>query len=339
VVTALILWLASAQLGSAQQPSLRGSVISAETRDPLGFSIVTLHPNVGKQFTDLLGVFEFPDIPAGTYLLSVRQIGYVPLDTQIVVRGDGATTIVAVLRHLAVELPAITIFGHAICTHPGPPDREVTPALADVFGQLIENARRLELLADSYPFRYRLERAVREVTRRGDSLRARVDTIEFNQNETRRRYSPGLVVSQGSGPYYGQTVVTLASLHELGDSGFHHTHCFRLGGRDTIEGERLVRIDFEPVDRLASSDIAGSAYLDSITYGLRYTETRLTRPERSVLRDVRSVVARTRFRDIAPGIALQDYVRAVWTHRSGSPLTRVETQRLLTVEFRRPPPQ
>jgi carboxypeptidase family protein len=326
-------------LASAQQATLRGTVISAESREPLGLSIVSLIPNGGKRFTDAAGVFAFPDVPAGTYLLSVRQIGYVPLDTQIVIRQDGPTTIRAVLRHLAVQLPAITVFGRSTCTKPGPPDRQVTPALAAVFDQLIENARRLELLADSYPFRYRLERAVREVNRRGDSIRANVDTIEFNQNETRRRYRPGLVVSPGSGPYHGQTVVTLASLHELGDSGFHHTHCFRLGGRDTIDGERLVRIDFEPVDRLPSSDIAGSAYLDSITYGLRYTETRLTRPEGSVLRDVRSIVARTRFRDIAPGIALQDHVRAVWTYRSGSPPTRVETQRLLSVHFRGPPPQ
>lgn len=331
--------LACAQVASAPQPSLRGSVVTAETGAPLGFSIVTLHPNAGKQFTDASGVFLFPNIPAGTYLLSVRQIGYVPVDTQIAVRDDGPTSIVVVLRHIAVELPAITVLGHSTCTKPGPPDRQITPALAAVFDQLIENARRLELLADSYPFRYRLERAARDVTRRGDSLRASVDTIEFDQNETRRRYRPGRVVSPGWGPYAGQTVVRLASLHELGDSAFHQTHCFRLGGRDTIDGERFVRIDFEPVDRLRSSDIAGSAFLDSITYGLRYTETRLTRPERSVLRNVRSVVARTRFRDIAPGIALQDYVRAVWTFRAGFPPTRVETQRLLTVQFRHPPPQ
>ena len=329
-----LLWFASVQVATAQQPSLRGTVVSAETREPLGLSIVTLHPNIGKRFTDPFGVFAFPDIPAGTYLLSVRQIGYAPLDTQIVVRGDGATTILAVLRHLAVELPAITVFGHATCTHPGPPDQEVTPALAAVFDQLIENARRLELLADSYPFRYRLERTLREVNRRGDSLRATIDTIELDRNETRRRYRPGLVVSPGTGPFSGLTVVTLASLFELADSAFQQNHCFRLAGRDTIEGESLVRIDFEPVERLDISDLAGSAYLDSVTYGLRYTETRLTRPQRSGL-DIRALVARTRFRDIAPGVPLQDYVRAVSTLRLGPNASRVETQRLLTVHFRR----
>ena len=331
--------MACASVASAQQPSLRGTVISAETREPLGLTIVTLYPGLGTQFTDAAGAFSFAIVGAGTYLLSVRQIGYVPLDTQIVLHSDVPPSFLFVLRRLAVELPAITVVGHARCTKPGPPDREVTPALAAVFDQLMENARRLELLADSYPFRYQLERSQREVGRRGDSLPARIDTIEFDQNETRRRYRPGSIVAPGSGPYSGYMVVTLASLHELGDNAFHRTHCFRLAGRDTIEGETLVRIDFEPDDQLGSSDIAGSAYLDSVTYGLRFTETRLIHPERSELRDVRSVVARTRFRDIAPGIALQDYVRAVWLYRFSSHRTRVETQRLLGVRFRRPPPQ
>ncbi|HET8713837.1 MAG TPA: carboxypeptidase regulatory-like domain-containing protein [Gemmatimonadales bacterium] len=327
-----LLLLLSAQL-------LSGTVINAEAREPLALTIVTLHPNAGKQFTDAAGAFSFSDLAPGTYLLSVRQIGYVPLDTQVVLRAEAPARLLIVLRHVAVELPAITVFGHGRCTTPGPPNRDVTPALAAVFDQLIENARRLELLADSYPFRYRLERSQAEVTRRGDTLRTQVDTIEFDQNETRRRYRPGFIVAPGTGPFSGYTVVTLASLHELGDDAFHRTHCFRLAGRDTIEGETLVRIDFEPADQLHSSDIAGSAYLDSVTYGLRFTETSLTRPERSELRDVRSVVARTRFRDIAPGIALQEHVRAIWRYRSATRPTRVEMQRLLTVQFRRPLPQ
>ena len=335
-----LLWLACASVASAQQPSLRGTVLSAETREPLGLSIVTLHPGLGTQFTDAAGVFAFANVGAGTYLLSVRQIGYVPLDTQIVLR-DVPPALRVVMRRLAVELPAITVVGHTRCTRPGPPDRVVTPALAAVFDQLMENARRLQLLADSYPFHYRLERAQREVNRNSDSLRARIDTMEFDQNETRRRYRPGLIVTAGTGPYSGYTVVTLASLHELADSAFHAHHCFRLAGRDTIEGEALVRIDFEPDEDLRWSDIAGSAYLDSVTYGLKYTETRLTRPELSDLSEVRSVVARTRFREIASGVVLQDHVRAVWRYRSNAHLTRVETQRLLAVRFRhqQPPSQ
>jgi hypothetical protein len=101
----------------------------------------------------------------------------------------------------------------------------------------------------------------------------------------------------------------------------------------------LVRIDFEPDEALASTDIAGSAYLDALTYGLRFTETRLTHPERADLANVRSGVAWTRFREIAPGIVLQDHVRAVWLFRSSANANRVETQRLLGVHFSRALPQ
>src|SRR5512145_3294125 len=106
-----------------QQSSLRGTVISAETREPLGLTIVTLYPRLGTQFTDGAGAFVFSGVGAGTYLLSVRQIGYVPLDTQIVLHADRPARLLLVLRRLAVELPAITVVGHARCTKPGPPDR------------------------------------------------------------------------------------------------------------------------------------------------------------------------------------------------------------------------
>lgn len=331
---ALALLLSLSRVLPAQQ-SLRGVVTAAETGEPLGFSIVTLIPTFGKRFTDPAGVFAFPNIPAGLYLLSFRQIGYTPLDTQIVVRDDGAPFLRIALRHLAVELPAITVTGRPICTRPGPPDRLATPALAIVFDQLLENARRLELLADSYPFRFRLERAFQSVSKRGDSLQAAVDTLNLESNETRRPYRPGRVVEDGSGPFANSRVVSLPSLHELGDSTFLRHHCFRLAGRDTIEGETLVRIDFEPPDALASSDVSGSAYLDSVTYQLRFTETSLTKPRRSQIAGIRELVARIRFRDIVSGIVLPEHVRAVTTYRSGELSRRVETQRLLAVHFRR----
>jgi hypothetical protein len=325
---------------AAQQPAatgtvtLRGVVLSAETGDPLGFSIVTLIPSLSKRFTDNRGVFAFPEIRPGLYLLSVRQIGYTPLDTQIVVQRGASIPVV--LRRLAVELPAITVTGRAVCTHPGPPDHTVTPALASLFDQLLENARRLELLADSNPFRFRLERIFRAVNKRGDSLSADVDTLDLESTETRRPYRPGTIVAQGTGPFRDRRVVSLPSLHEFGDSAFLHNHCFRLAGRDTIEGETLVRIDFEPVERMRWSDVAGSAYLDSASYHLRYTETFLTNPQRAQIQGMRALVARIRFTDIVPGIVLHEHVRAVTTYRSGPLATRVETQRLLGVHFKRP---
>ncbi len=300
----LILLLLSTQLPGTT--SLRGTVVGAESGQPLGFSMVTLHPNGGQQFTSASGAFTFADIKAGTYVLSVRQIGYVPVDTQVVITGR--------------------------------PDSSDAALLA-VFDQLQENARRFELLADSYPFRYTLELSERTVSQRGDTSGPEVMKLQFSSNEN-HPYGVGRVVEHAWGPWGDPERVLLirsADLEDLGNREFVENHCFRLAGRDTIAGETLVRIDFEPATRIGSADMAGAAYLDSLTYELRYTETRLTRPDRSALTNVHSMTFRTRFRNIARGVPLQDSLWVVTTYRYG-PRARIGTQRTRDVRFRRQPP-
>src|SRR5213083_1608345 len=175
----LLLLVANAQ-ASSQQPSLRGSVVSAETGLPLGYSIVELRPGLGQQFTTASGAFAFSALTPGTYLLSVRQIAYTPVDTQIVILEDGETVVHVALRHLAIELPPVTIAATQ-CTKPGPPEPSDT-ALRAVFDQLQENARRYELLAESYPFRYALELSIREVDQRGDTGRPVVRRLQFSSD-------------------------------------------------------------------------------------------------------------------------------------------------------------
>ena len=259
----------------------------------------------------------------------MRQIGYTPADTTIVVGPDADVSIRIALNRVAVELPPVTVTGELTCTQPGPPDATVTPALAAVFDQLLENARRYRLLADSFPFTFILERRYRSADR--PSLV--VDTISQTSVDERRGYRPGRVVDEGTGAWRGQGVVLWPGLEELADSAFVYNHCFRLAGRDTTAGETFVRVDFEPAARLRSTDVGGAAYLDLVSYQLRYTRARLTRPERALPGAV-GLAATIRFREIAPGIVLQDHVRIV----TGLPrrIEQIEEQRLLGVHFRRP---
>jgi len=314
----------------AQQPqgiTLHGTVVAAETGEPLPFSIVSVRPGLDEHFTDQSGAFTFSGLQTGTYRLLVRQIGYAPAETTFVVGREDISIRIA-LGRVAVELPPITVTGELTCTEPGPPNAVVTPALAAVFGQLLENAHRYRLLADSFPFDFVLER-----TSTSTGEQRAVDTIGQTSGDERRPYRPGAVVEWGRGGFRGEQVVRLPALDQFGDSLFVHNHCFRLAGRDTTEGETFVRMDFEPTARIRSSDVAGTAYLDVESYELRYTRVRLTKPERSV-RGVLSLVATTRFREIVPGIVLHDHVRAV-TQLAGK-IERVEEQRLLLVHFRRP---
>src|SRR6266576_897629 len=329
----LILLLLSTQLPSTT--SLRGTVVGAESGQPLGFSIVTLHPGGGQQFTDVSGAFAFADTKTGTYVLSVRQIGYVPLDTQVVITADSTTVVHVTLRRLAIELPSVTITGQQ-CTNPGRPDSSDAALLA-VFDQLQENARRFELLADSYPFRYTLELSERTVSQRGDTDRPVVRKLEFASTE-QHPYAVGRVVEPGYRPFdLDKLVIQTGTLADFKNTSFVANHCFRLAGRDTIAGEALVRIDFEPSHRVRSADLAGAAFLDSLTYGLRYVETSLTHPERTALDHVRTMITRTRFKNIAPGIALQDSLWTLTTYRYRRGVT-IQTQRTVHVRFRRQPP-
>src|SRR6266487_1633876 len=230
-VMLLLIPLLYAQLATAQHSSLRGTVVSAESGEPLGFTIVSLRPNGGRQFTDSAGAFAFTATAAGSYVLSVRQIGYTPLDTQIVVRGDSTTVVRVALRHLAIELPPVTIAGTQ-CTSPGRPDSS-DAALFAVFDQLQENARRFELLVDSYPFHYDLELSLREVSQRGDTGRPAIRRLRFESTDT-HPYAVGRVVEPGWGPWGSPDnvlVIRSADLEDLGNEDFIANHCFHLAGR------------------------------------------------------------------------------------------------------------
>src|SRR5204862_2263394 len=128
---------------------------------------------------------------------------------------------------------------------------------------------------------YELELALREVNQRGDTSRPEVRRLRFSSDEN-HPYAVGRVVEPAWGPWGSpdnMLVIHSADLQDLGNPDFIANHCFRLVGRDTIGGETLVRIDFDPATRIGSADMAGAPYLDSLTHELRYTQNSPTPPQ------------------------------------------------------------
>src|SRR6266487_489878 len=85
---AVLIHAALVTAAGAQQRSLIGTAVSATTGEPLPFSIVALLPGFAQRFTDGAGRFAFASVGGGRYHLVVRQIGFYPVDTTIIVGAD-----------------------------------------------------------------------------------------------------------------------------------------------------------------------------------------------------------------------------------------------------------
>jgi len=322
---------AAAQEAPYPAASISGTVVAAGSGEPLSFSVVALLPGFPPRFTDQTGVFTFTGLAPGSYRLRARQIGYNPFDTVIAV-GDPGLALRIVLSHVAIQLPPVTVTERTTCFDS---EANLAPEFAAVFDQLLENARRFELLADSFPHRFRIERVFTTVDREGRRELIQVDTFE-RESSSRWPYRPGRIVGPASGAFNTDRLVRLPSLSDFADSAFVRAHCFRLVGRDTIAGSTFIRLDFAPVATIRSTDVEGAAYLDPATFQIRYTTVRLTRPEREIP-GMAAMAATVHFSEIAPGILLHDHVRSVETFASSHPTTeRIEEQRLLGVRFLRP---
>lgn len=325
-------------LGFAQDPArgftLRGAVVAGETADPIPYVIVELSPGYPHRLTDDSGHFQLNDVPPGRYRLFVRQIGYTPIDSAISIPQESDAVVIVRLWRIGITLPAVTVTADLECRTPGAPAASVTPALAAVFDQVVENARRYDLLMDSFPHTLRMVRTLAERTWNGTQQTTRVDTLLMD-NEERWPYQPGKIIGRGTGPRSGEVVLRLPSLSDFANSEFVAHHCFSLAGRDTLEGSTFIRIDFQPPVSFKEADVAGAAYLDSATYLIRYTVVRLTRP-RKVSGRLASLEATSRFREIVPWIIVPDFVHAIRRHRAARGPAVIEEQRLVGVNFLKP---
>src|SRR5258708_9749536 len=90
-VMMLLIPLLYAPLATAQHSSLRGTVVSAESGEPLGFSIVSLRPNGGRPITHSAGALAFAPTPAASQFLHLPPNCYSPRRTPNVIRSASTT--------------------------------------------------------------------------------------------------------------------------------------------------------------------------------------------------------------------------------------------------------
>jgi hypothetical protein len=328
--------------------TLRGTVLTAETSEPIAYGIVEVHGRATR-LTDQTGHFQIAALHAGSYRLLVRQIGYLPFDSTIAVP---APPVLIRLKRLGVLLSPVTVRGTSECRQPGAPNAVVTPALATIFEQLVTNARSMRLLANEFPYMLHVQRTLSDAPIPAGRVKTATDTLTLRSTDT-WPYRPGHIVGRTTydedflgrrirSPWDDQDLIRLPTLVDFADSSFVATHCFRLVGRDTLQGEVFMRIDFHPTTRIKTSDVSGAAYLDSATYMIRYTVVDMTHPGQGVPGLI-FLGATSRFREAAPGILVTDWILA--KSRGNTYLRsdrdqlfdRTEEQRLLQVSFIRRP--
>ena len=325
--------------GAAGGARLTGTVVADGTNSPLGYSSVTIEPLGGERFTDQTGRFVYFGIPAGTYRVRVRQLGYTPLDTTIRFRPGTGADPVFVMARIPTALAQVQVSA--------PPRRCIVPddngfvddgELATVLGEARKNADRDRLLRRTYPFEYRMAQShitLNVVTRQQTT---RYDTMTFRSDDN-WKYRKGRIVSDDRSKVFGEVrVMRLPTLADLADRRFLTAHCFKYAGVTDFNGVPTHRVDFAPDSSIIAPDVEGSIFIDSATYLIRRAEFRLTRGG-TIEPPILGMRVVTTYREILPNVALFDEIASVQPLGAQAPGAHAaefrEMQRLVSFRFLR----
>ncbi len=330
--------LTSPSVSTAQGTGTLTVTVSAQqTGVSLPYAVVALPDRSIERFTDAAGRATIGALPAGTYDIAVRRIGFAPYRGRVAIEAGLTTSAPITLAQIPVRLTGMLVRPREACTKPGMPDRTIDPAVYDVVELLRENADQFRLLTSQYPFRYATQRVLATFADSAIFVQS-VDTL-VAESKTLGGYRPGRVVREQRAPG-GRTEVTMAipGLSDIAAPSFIANHCFHFGGVVTEGSETWVRLEVRAADKLRVPDVHGTFFLDSATAQLRKMELEMSRPDRLPrrLQGIRTVAVATTFREITPGLSLVDRVCAInWQKplRGREPRHPVELQQLTAYRF------
>jgi hypothetical protein len=327
-VGALAAVTATTSRGGAQSGAIVGQVRVAGTRMPLGYAVVFAAsatsapsaasavpaPPAGREiFSDENGHFVLRSVPAGSVRISARRVGFSPADTTILVTPGDTSRVTIELSLVSIQLPAMHSLAK-VCAHPGGSDAQIGEQLATLFDQVKENAARNQLLSRSYPFELEVER---RISRPEPVLEARFiayDTVILSSNRA-WRYEPGKMLGTreyASGVFAGKwTTITMPELADFADERFLINHCFEFGGLDVVDGDSVIRVDFSPAPVVHDLDIAGTIFLDPVTYQLRVMDIAVVNLNRQLRNEMSGQSIRSHFREVIPGVPVLSAISSV----------------------------
>lgn len=293
---------------SSDQSVLIVRVVSDVTHQPLVNAEVIVAGTQQSSFTNELGQVRLLRTADAAVNLRVRQIGFLFADRNVPRSShpaQSADTVVVALEPVSYKLPKVATKAVNSCGATTDPVSEALSAL--VLSQLRLSAERYDAFRRTYPFRVWIER--RTVRRDFDGA-MKADTVQVLGAESEKwgdPYVPGKVLSEEPN---GRFSVPILFVSALADSVFWKHHCFVARGVVSLDGERVIQLDFSPTKETKSPDWEGTALVDSATSMLRRVDFDLTRlGSRDVLH---GLMGFTIFRSPTVSISMPDSTTALW---------------------------
>ena len=317
--------------------TVQGDIVSEGAGAPIPFATVKLLPLGRERFADRAGAFVYYSIDPGQYRLQLRMVGYIPVDTTIVVRPNVPVIVTLSMKRIATALEAVEVKAPPrLCLFPDEMGFVPDDELSLVLEEARKNAQREQLLRRTYPFEYKLAQSHITFDSATNTSAMMFDTVTYRSDDS-WRYRKGRVVSDDRNRIFGDVrIMRLPTVADLADRNFLSAHCFKYAGIVDDNGKPMHRIDFSPDSTLIKPDVEGSIYLDSATYMIKRAQFRLTRGG-SVKPAILGMEVTTTYKEILPNVPLFDEIKSVQPMPSPIPGRKPrefrERQKLLTYRF------
>jgi hypothetical protein len=324
----------------AQTGTIVGSVTGADDGQPLQYASVAI---VGDReiLTSSDGRFSLAKIEPGVRAFRIRRIGFVALDTTVLVKANETVRLDAALVRLGVRLTGVRVLGSrglrlaAECPTP-------QASLLDLLEQVVQNAEQYRLLVREHPFwlRFSQVRLARYANGRVDSSAVRDPRL--GEAKTFIQIASDKAVYQAGSVFRrvkNVDEVFVPELQDFADDAFIANHCFQHLADTALGTQRYFRVSFFPISAIATRDIAG-VFLLRDNYSLAAVQMAVTGIPERFTSSFSAARVWAEFSELVPGIAVLSRLESFLEpgRKETDIVSHGEVQNLLGVVWRRGPP-
>jgi hypothetical protein len=334
---AVAILASSMALAALPQPSVVViAVVDDLTRRPLANADVIDIAAGRHRLTNEEGKVTLSWPANGVLALRVREVGYKPIERTLRA-GQDATDGTATFGMSRTAYVIAPVQSTSRCaTDSDSASRMLSVAVLE---QLRQGAGKYEHFQRQYPFNVVVERRT-TLDRDSGATKVRRTREHFSSGSWELDYRPGNIVRGADSRNFRVPVLFLST---LADPVFWENHCFVARGVQTLNGSRVIRLEFSPSQNIRGPDWEGAALLDSATSLLKRVEFRVANLGRN--RGPQRIEGYSTYRTPSPFVVMPDTTVAIWWLRKaegdadwGDPDVG-QMLHILELKFRKEPPR